>query len=135
MTNIKFDNKHFIQFMNQIGLTTMELAKVLDMHYETAKLRIETLRFTAYDICMLSNYTTIPVLDIINIILGKSTLKEITIPYALTKEIALTKLRQDDDFLRMIIECSFVGGAQKHRVATQTEINALKSHILKLTKC
>lgn len=122
------DNKHFIQFLNQLGITTNQLATALDMRYETARHRVDTLKFTAPELCKLSEFTTVPILDIINIIINKTTLKEVTIPYAITKEMALEKLRQDDEFIRMILEVNFVGAGQKNRPITQIEIAMLKSH-------
>lgn len=123
------DNKHFIQFMNQLGITTYQLAMELNMSYGTARHKIETLKFTAPEICQLSEFTAIPILDIISIITGKASLKELKIPYAITKEIALEKLRQDDDFIRMILECNFVGAGQKKRAASQSEINIMKKYL------
>lgn len=54
--------------------------------------------------------------------------EEIPDPYALTKQDALDRLIMDDDFIRIILECSFVGGKQKIRIPTQLEIDTLKSH-------
>lgn len=126
---VMVDNKHFLQFMNRLGITTMQIATALDIKYNTARLRVETLKFTPEEICQLSEWTTIPIIDLINIITGRASIKEISIPYATTKEMALEKLRQDDDFIRMIIECSFVGAGQKRRVVTQSEISVLKMYL------
>ena len=123
------DNKHFLRFMNQIGITTNQIASVLNMQYQQARQRVETLKFTAEEICLLSEYTTIPIIDLINIIMGRGSLKDITITYAITKQMAIEKLRQDDDFIRLILQCDFLGIGQRKRVVTETEMTIMKKHL------
>lgn len=124
----KIDNKHFIQLMNQLGLTIRELADKLNITYGTAKNRYNMLNFTIPELIKFSHISNIPMYELTLVINGKKSLKECELPYAMTKEIALAKLTQDDDFVRMMLECSFVGAQQKRRIATQQEINTLKKH-------
>lgn len=121
-------NKHFIQFLNQLHITVGDLAHNLHLTHVTASNRCENLNFSIDELIRLSEFTTIPLPELILIVCGKKSLKEISIPYALTKEIALEKLTQDDDFARLILECSFVGAQQHRRTATISEINNLKRH-------
>lgn len=125
------DNKHFLQFMNKLGITTMDIAKTLEVSYGIANRKVTRLDFDTFEICKLSEWTTISVLDLMKIILGDSTIKEIIVPYAITKEMAIARLRQDPDFLRMIIECYNVGAGQKDKTVTQSDIYMMKKHLNK----
>lgn len=122
------NNKHFIQFLNHLHITLHELASKLHITYGTIRNRSEMLDFTIPELIYFSEFTAIPLGELTLIIAGKKSLKEAEIPYAITKEIALHKFTQDDDFVRMILECSFVGAHQKRRIPTQQEINTLKKH-------
>jgi hypothetical protein len=128
------DNKHFIQFLNMLGLTVNEMAIGINMSYATARNKVETLNFSTQEYCALSKFTSIPEEELLQIVLNKKSLKDVVVPYALTKEMAFEKMRIDDDFLRMILECSFVGAHQKRRTATQQEINTLKKYIQNYNK-
>lgn len=123
------DNKHFINFLNQLGITVKQMGELINMSYSTARNRVETLNFSMDEMRRLSQSTHIPLEEIFYIISQKKTVKETGIPYALTKEIAWDKIKQEDDFIRMILECNFIGAGQRGRKATQTEINVLKKYI------
>lgn len=122
------DNKHFIHFLNRIGVTVNQLASKLNISYATARNRVETLNFTWRELIAFSEFTSIPLNDIIMMLENKKSIIEMTIPYALTEKVAFEKISQSDDFVRMILECSFIGAQQYRRTATQQEINTLKKH-------
>ena len=124
------DNKHFIQFLNQLGLTVNEMGKRLNISYSTAKDRSEMLNFTLNELVKFSEITTIPLQELVLIVAGTKSIKDIVTPYALTKRIAIEKLTQDDDFLRMILECNFAA-SQRQRTASLSEIHILKRFIIK----
>ena len=124
------DNKHFIQFLNQLGLTVNEMGKRLNISYSTAKDRSEMLNFTLNELVKFSEITTIPLQELVLIVAGTKSIKDIVTPYALTKRIAIEKLTQDDDFLRMILECNFAA-TQRQRTACLSEIHILKRFIIK----
>ena len=50
-------------------------------------------------------------------------------PFAMTKEEALEKLKTDDEFVKIILGCYFVGREEKYRKPNQHEINLLKMYI------
>lgn len=124
------DNKHFIQFLNQLGLTVNEMGKRLNMGYCTAKNRAEMLNFTLEELIKFSEVTTIPLQELVLIVADKKSIKDVVIPFALNKQIAMDKLGQDDDFLRIILECNFAA-TQRQRTASLSEIHTLKRFIIK----
>lgn len=124
------DNKHFIQFLNKIGITVKQMSEMMNMTYATAKNRVDTLNFTMDEIRRLSQAVHVVPEEIFYIVSQKKTIKEIGIPYALTKEIAWEKIKKEDDFIRLILECNFIGSGQRGRKATQTEIDKMKKYLL-----
>ncbi len=127
-------NKHFIQFLNKLGLTIMELSRLMDMSYHILRARTEDLEFTLPQLIKFSQVTSIPLGELALKIWGDESVKNINTPFAITRDIAFEKLTKDDDFVRIILECNFVGGGQKNRSASQAEINILKRHFEKLRK-
>lgn len=43
---------------------------------------------------------------------------------------AVEEFKQSDEFLKIILECYFVGAKKKDRVVRREEINMLKKHLL-----
>lgn len=123
------DNKHFIRFLNELKLTINEMGNKMGMTYGTARNRVDTLNFSTKEYCALSKVTSIAEEDLIQIVLNKKSLKDIVIPYALTKQIAWEKFIEDDDFVRMILECAKIGAGQKNPKVFQEEINMMKKHL------
>lgn len=128
------ENKHFLRFLNQVGLTVQDMSKIMCLTYETARARINTLDFTLKEIQLLSTALNMPIEDIISVIIQKKDPSEVKAPFALTKEIAWSKLMQDDDYVRIILECSYIGAGQRGRRASEREIAVMKKYIIKYTK-
>lgn len=123
------DNRHFIRFLNELKWTVNEMGNKMGMTYGTARNRVETLNFTTKEYCALSRVTCIAEEELIQIVLNKKSLKDIVMPYALTKEIAWEKFIKDDDFIRLLLECAKVGAGQKSAKVFQEEINMMKKHL------
>ena len=123
------DNKHFIRFLNDLGLTVNEMGRKMGMTYWTARNRVETLNFTTTEYCALSKATSIAEEKLIQIVLNKKSLKDVVMPYALTKQIAWEKFIEDPDFVRLILECAKIGAGQKNPKVFQEEINMMKKHL------
>lgn len=122
------DNSHFIRFLNKAEVTVKEISVALCITYHTARNRMLDLDFSYSELKKLAAFFKIPIIELINIIEGKP-LEEINIVYALTKQDAIYKLKNDDDFLARILECYYIKSNSKRINPDKKDIEALKRYL------